>query len=156
MTHWRNKYSFRPVFSCYLTIGSVYGGERSHDQVWWSTNGATNDLTSWSLFVLHHLRPLLTTRRSCVINIELMEVDALTHSANPDLSHQGFFAGSDLQGLLDNLMATIDNKALDNCWRYLTTKQMLRDFLRGLICRAFWTICWRKLTTKLWTIAGDT
>ena len=54
---------------------------------------------------------ILTTRRTCVINIELMEVDALTHSANPDLSHQGFFAGSDLQGPLDNLLATLDNKA---------------------------------------------
>ena len=50
---------------------------------------------------------ILTTRRTCVINIELMEVAALTHSANPDLSHQGFFAGSDLQGPLDNLLATL-------------------------------------------------
>ena len=54
---------------------------------------------------------ILTTRRTCVINIELMEVDALTHSANHDLSHQGFFTGSDLQGPLDNLLATLDNKA---------------------------------------------
>ena len=56
---------------------------------------------------------ILTTRRTCVIDIKLMEVDTLNHSANPDLSHQGFFAGSDLQGLLDNLLATLDNKALD-------------------------------------------
>ena len=40
-----------------------------------------------------------------------MDVDTITSSANPNLSNQGFFAGSDLQGPLDNLLATLDNKA---------------------------------------------
>ena len=55
----------------------------------------------------------------------------------------GFFAGSDLQGLLDNLLAKIDYKALDNLLAILDEAYVAEVgglFLRGLICRALWTI----------------
>ena len=40
-----------------------------------------------------------------------MDAEPIQQSDNPDLSDQGFFAGSDLQEPLDNLLATLDNKA---------------------------------------------